>query len=291
MRAADSSTYYGVDTHAADLPVQIEAAIHAHAPLPGGDAHHVHALIDGALDPAFGSELFAASQQADPQVHSVYAGTPLQAAQEHAPFVWSLTQQELPDLLARCNARPMLGLIQGPLEADALARHLSHFTLGQTDDSLRLALRIADPIALHGLLVALGDAFQEALCAGFAAWHLIGRNGDLHTWKGTAASAVGAMQRAPTAGPWPLSDAAFAQLVEDSEADRVLCEVACKQQALADSHSATELHRRVVALLAALDAGGVQQASRRISLVTGALVHADELTSVMWLKEQLWRTT
>ena len=71
------------------------------------------------------------------------------------------------------------------------------------------------------------------------------------------------------------------------DGDGVLCDVVRQNPALAQQHSATDLHRRVSALLAALDAAGVQAAPKRHRLVEQALDHEDELASVVWLKDEI----
>lgn len=276
--------YFGVDRHAADLSLQIEAAIQAHAPIAGTGMHHIHALIDGATDQAFGDELMARSLEPRSAVRAVYNETPLDAAQSCGIFLWSCGRDELPALLSRCSGLPMLSLLQTPLDIDLMRLHLASFARGQTPDGLRLVLRIADPIRLHDLLVALGEHMQSRLRSGFAAWHLIGRDGNLLTWTGTAALDQQPHERTT---PWPVSDQAFVKLMASCEADEVLCSVARRDDSMCMSGRSSELHQRARALLDVLDARRLANPNQRQELVMKALAQRDTPAAVHWLREQM----
>ncbi len=286
-RDAVPHPYRGVDWHADDLLEQLESAVADHARNAAGAQHWIHAVIDGAMNEALGRELLARSRLQASDVHAVYDATPLASADECGIFVWNLHREDLAPLLRRCDGLPMLSFVQSPLAVDDVALHLASFTHGQTPDGLRLALRIADPIALHDLLLALGVQAQDHLRAGFAAWHLIARDGSLQTWSGHAAEAATPYRRAT---PWPISDTAFAQLVDRAEADEILC-LAVKSQAPPwyPGRSA-DLHERIQRLLELLDKHGVQDAARRQRMVLDAMRMPDDATAIHEMREQIARS-
>lgn len=278
------SFYYGVDHHAPDLVLQIERAVESHVRSAGVGVHHVHALIDGATDEAFGNELLASSSEPRSAVRAIYEGTPLGAAGSCGLFLWNVERNELPVLLARCSGRPMLGFIQTPLDMDQMRMHLASFTRGETPDGLKLALRIADPIRLHDLLVAFGTHLQSRLRSGFAAWHLIGRDGNLLTWTGTATPDQKPHLRTL---PWPLTDDAFARLMESSEADEMLCSVVNECGHIPTTGSSVDLRCRVHELLDVVDTHGVKNSDQRQQLILNAIAQPDTPAALHWLREQL----
>ncbi|WPB55360.1 DUF4123 domain-containing protein [Xylophilus sp. GOD-11R] len=278
--------YYGIDPHAFDLAEQLSAAVAVHAPAPGDAAHGMHALIDGAANPAFGLELLAQSRQLASAVRPIYAGTRLEAAEEYGLFLWELTQADVTPLLARCNGRPMLSFLQTPLHPRALQSHLAAFAEARTEDGLSMVVRMADPILLPALVRALGPQAETQLRAGFAAWHLIGRDGGLHSWAGTAGSAD---PPAVSAGPGLITDRAFKTYMETAEADEVLCAAVRDKAALGAGTSAVELHHRASRLLALLDRCDLQDLRRRRQLGVTALQMSDPLAAEFWLREQAGR--
>lgn len=276
--------YYGVDHHAPDLGLQIERAIESHVRSAETGVHHIHALIDGATDESFGNELMASSREPRSVVRAIYEGTPLGAAGSCGPFLWNVHRADLPALLARCSGRPMLGFIQTPLDLEQTCLHFASFTRGQTPDGLKLALRIADPIRLHDLLVAFGTHLQSRLRSGFAAWHLIGRDGNLITWTGTAT-----LDQKPHLRtlPWPLTDDAFARLMESSEADEMLCSVVERCRSLYTPGASVELHQRVRELLDVIETLRVENLDQKRKLMRTALALPDTPAAVHWLGEQM----
>ncbi|WP_412556613.1 DUF4123 domain-containing protein [Xylophilus sp. GOD-11R] len=184
--------------------------------------------------------------------------------------------------MAVCNGVPALSFIQSPLDLNDLQRHLAAFTVAHTTDQLRMALRIADPIFLRVVVSALGPQAETCLRAGFAAWHLIGRDGHLTTWAGSAATSI-----APPVpdGRWILSDAGFNAIVGSGEADALMCAAVRREPSLAERTRACELHRRTVALVTVLDRQKVESPAERSRLVRKALRFDDPLEGELWLKQ------
>ncbi|MBN9411490.1 MAG: DUF4123 domain-containing protein [Burkholderiales bacterium] len=286
-RDAAPHPYVGVDWHVDDLQDQIESAVADHARDASAAPHRIHAVIDGAMNEPLGRELLVRSRVPASDVRAVYDATPLASADECGIFVWNLHHEDLAPLLARCDGQPMLSFIQSPLGVDDVALHLASFTCGQTPDGLRLALRIADPIALHDLVLALGAEAQDHLRAGFAAWHLIARDGHLRTWSGRATDSAISYRRST---PWPMSDAAFVQLVHHAEADEILCMNGVANASPWYPGRSTELHERIQRLLELLDRHGIQDAGIRRQMVLDAMRMQDDATAIHEIREQITRS-
>ncbi len=254
--------YYAVDAHVEGLAGHIDAAISACMQNPGDQ---VHALIDAAFDPDLRTTLFNEPNTRD-HLLCLYEGTPLAGLEECAPFLWTLQRADVADLLQRCDRRPMLSFIQGPLHLRQLQQHLSRFIRARTPDGLQFPLRLADTMALKDIVAVLGKTVESEVTSGFFAWQLIERDGSLRTWRGTA-KAGDADARSPPASTFSvdISDAQFSQMVDSGEADLLVCEAVAWAPRLALEHSAVLLHSNAVREIRAMDAAGVKNPQERLA--------------------------
>lgn len=228
--------YFAHDPYAPDLAQQIEQAVrNTLARVPGSQTY---ALIDASLLPEWGAKLWRVSQ-AEPQgsLQAVYQDTPMLELEECAPFICLVGPKELPELLAHCNGTPSLSLLCSMLELTALRQHLAQFSRAQTPDGLYHPTRFADTATLPALLRGMTALQLTAFVQGIAAWYVVGRDGMLQ-----ALTMPERGQKAPPHGDavhsssFSISEQAMAQVVDATDADRMLC-------ALGDTHPHLGEHR------------------------------------------------
>ena len=234
------------------------AALHKLHP---GKPLHLLALVDGAFDETL---LRSRPWLRQPKL-SLYADTALQTFGTAAPHLLTgpaAQTEQLPwlkKLQEACAARPMLGILASTLDAPALRQHLRPYLVARTPDSLEWPLRWADARVLPGLLDALDAPQRKHLLGPLAAWWSTQRNGELARWTGDATPDVMSAEF----DKLPLSDAAFAGLVDGAEADAVLANIYDSQPDVLQLHSPAQCHARVARHLALASQHRVEAAPDR----------------------------
>jgi hypothetical protein len=215
--------YFAHDPYAPDLAQQINQAVRA--TLAEHADSKTYALTDASMLPEWGATLWSVSQ-ADPQgtLQAVYQDTPLHELEECAPFVGLVGPEDLQGLFAHCSGTPFLSLICASMGTTALRQHLARFSRAQTPDGLYHPTRFADTATLPALLRGMTAKQLSTLMQGIDAWLIVGRDGMLQ-----ALAMPDHAQKAPPHGDavgessYPLSDLAMAQVLDATDADRLLC--------------------------------------------------------------------
>lgn len=266
--------YYVTDPYHPELKQQLRAAVLHQQAARATDAPvlHVYALVDGAMDEAWGHALWQESQSKPQELRAVYAGTPLEEAEEAGLFLGGVQEDQVDLLLGKARARPMLSFLQSSLSLGALCAHLVQFSRGQTADGYWFPLRWGCPNRVADLMAAIGEPLVNALRSGFVAWHLIDRSGSLQTIQGTQ----GQTEQDPrpegmlTQGI-ALSDAAVSQLLDAGEADLILSRELSQLPEEVSGHKAVLLHAMAQAVLKDMDAVGIDAHRARSELLIRSL--------------------
>jgi hypothetical protein len=262
--------YFPNDPHHPELRQHIEhAMVRCQALHPGTQAY---ALVDACLDTGWAQELWQRSQMQPQQVQSLYQDTPMAGFEETAPFLCTLAGGELGALLDRSRHWPRLSFIQAGQGLSGLRTHLSQFVCAHTADGARFPVRWGFPLGVPHLIEALAPAARALLLSGFKAWHLINRTGMLETVEGQPAQPASA---GPVSGMrehgFELSERAFARVVDESEVDALLVDLAERTPSLVKGRRASELHRMARSLLKEMDRLGLEGAPLRQRLLSEAL--------------------
>ena len=266
--------YYVTDPCHPELKQQLRAAvIQQHATRVAGAAVlHVYALVDGAMDEAWGQTLWQESQSKPQELRAVYAGTPLEEAEEAGLFLGGVQEDQVDLLLGKARARPMLSFLQSSLGLDTLCAHLAQFSRGQNADGYWFPLRWGCPNRVEDLMAAIGEPLANAFCSGFSAWHLIGRSGSLQTIQGTLGQAEqGAKPEGLLTHGVVLSDAALSQLLDAGEADLILSRELSQLPEEVAGRKAVLLHAMAQAVLKEMDAVGMDAHRTRSEMLIRSL--------------------
>ena len=268
------SMYYVTDPYHPELKQQLRAAVlqQQAARATGAPVLHVYALVDGAMDEAWGHALWRESQSKPQELRAVYAGTPLEEAEEAGLFLGGLQEEQVDLLLGKARARPMLSFLQSSLSLDAMCAHLVQFSRGQTADGYWFPLRWGCPNRVADLMAAIGEPLANALRSGFAAWHLIDRSGSLQTIQGALANTEQDLKpEGMLTHGFVLSDAAFSQLLDAGEADLILSRELTQLPEEIQGRDAVLLHAMARAMLSEMDAAGINAHRARSELLIRSL--------------------
>jgi len=271
--------YFPNDPHHPELRRHIEHAMaRCQALHPGAKAY---ALVDACLDTGWAQELWQRSQAQPQQVQSLYQDTPLAGFEETAPFLCTLAGAELGALLDRTRSWPRLSFIQAGQGLSGLRTHLSRFASAHTADGARFPVRWGFPLGVPHLIEALAPTARALLLSGFHAWHLINRTGKLETVKGQP-------MQPPSSEPvsgmrehgFELSEQAFARVVDESEVDALLIDLAERTPSLVKGRRASELHCMARSALKEMNRLGLEGAPLRQRLLSEALARDSETAAL-----------
>lgn len=266
--------YYVTDPYHPALKQQLRVAVlQQQTKCAAGAAElHVYALVDGAMDEAWGQHLWQECQGNPQELRAVYAGTPLEDAEEAGLFLFAVQEDQIDSLLGKATARPMLSFLQSSLSLDAMCAHLAQFSRGQTADGYWFPLRWGCPNRVADLMAVLSEPLCKNLLGGMAAWHLIARSGSLQTIPG----AQGQVQ--PDSRPEgllthgvALGDTAFAQLLDAGEADLILSRELTQLPEEIQGRKAVLLHAMALAVLKEMDVAGIDAHRSRSELLVRSL--------------------
>ncbi|MQR00239.1 DUF4123 domain-containing protein [Glaciimonas soli] len=271
--------YHGVDPHHPELQSQIVTAISntiaEHEAQQG--KLHAYALVDGVYDKALGLQLWENSQQSDTGVVSLYGDSSISGYEEVSPFLIRLGKNNLPQLLAYGQGKPMLSFLQTPLSLTALQRHFAPFLQVHTpSDRLRFVIRFADTLNTLNILETLSETQLEAFRFGFTAWHVINRKGTLTTIAGTYVDAASyAATEIGEANAIDITNRQYGRLVADTEADTILCSLAEEAQQLIKGRKASVLYNMISNLLGEMTLRGINSEPERYALMMKAITFSD----------------
>ncbi len=281
--------YFAMEPAHATLPALIaeELAVlsgkHVDAPL------HVFALVDGAFD----EQIISARDRPRLPRHSLYANTALQALGAAAPHLFGAPAaaiEQLPwlqRLFAACAGKPMLSIIASTLSADALQQHLRPYLIARTADSMEWPVRWGDTRVLPVLMETLTASQRSHLLGPLYCWWSVQRDGTPISWQGGAVPE-------PTSADFeqlPVSDSAFASLVDAAEADAVLANLDDTQPDLLRQHRPVQCHARVARHLGLASANGISAAGARQHFSALALILADDFARHPAMATLLQRTS
>ena len=253
---------------------------------------HLFALIDGAFNEAF---ITAQKLPRQPKL-SLYEYTalqPLGAAAPHlltAPSKVSEQLAWLEKLFDACSGSPMLSIIASTLSADALQQHFQPYLIARTPDNIEWPVRWADTRILPEFINALDAAQRIHLLSPLVGWWTAQRDGSPISWRNIALSA-----NVPNIAPanfdkLPLSDTAFASLVDAAEADAILGNLHDSQPDVLRQHSPSQSHARVSKHLVIASANGIEAAGKREHFGMLSLILAEDFTQHAAMATFLQRT-
>lgn len=277
--------YFGVDPHQPDLYDLIESAVRDCIGKHGQS--NVIALVDGTFDTALGQELWEYSKRSDSGVVALYDNSALSGLEECAPFLLSMSPERLSQLLAISAGKPMFSIFQTPLAIDALQRHFSAFLQIHTpSEKLHLPLRFADTTCSENVLKMFSDAQRTAFCSGFTVWHLINRKGALTTIQGTPDETASYMPPAiGEANSVEITDKQYVWLMNSSEADFILCDLAKESPRHVGQRKASVLYSMIEGLLKQLTERGINNDRDRYLLAVRSLMFSEQHEALKLLDE------
>ncbi|MBE3023330.1 DUF4123 domain-containing protein [Janthinobacterium sp. GW458P] len=272
--------YFAIDIPDAAVPdliaQQLLALRSEAAAANGSQPLHLLALLDGACD----EEFFTKRYPSRLRRQSLYAHTSLQNFKSAAPHLMAApsTGSEqaawLQRLFSLCAGKPMLSIIASTLDIGQLEQHLRPYLIAITPDTVEWPVRWADTRILPALLAALTETQSAHLLSPIYRWWSLRRDGSLVSWQGTAEA-----KPAPAEfDKFPLSDTAFASLVDIAEADAILANLHDVQPDLFHSGTPAECHARVARHLLVASASGIEAAGQRQHFSALALMLADDFT-------------
>ncbi len=280
--------YFAIDTPDASCPALIAQQLLTLRASDEGAPLHLLALVDGAFDEAFFTERY---RNRLPR-QSLYAQTSLQSFGNASPHLLAAPVGDkeqaawLQRLFETCAGKPMLSIIASTLDVAALAQHLRPYLIAITPDTVEWPVRWGDTRILPALLAALTPAQHSHLLSPVYRWWSVRRDGGLISWQG-----AGDIQPAAAGfDKLPLSDTAFAALVDAAEADAVLANLHDAQPDLFHSGSPGECHARVARHLTLASASGIEAAGPRQHFSALALMLADDFASHPAMASLLRRT-
>jgi len=211
---------------------------------------------------------------------SLYEGTRLQEFGTAAPQLLVLPDDlpEQDDYLQKatdaCSGKPMLSFMASCLSADSLQNHLAPYLVARTADGIEWPIRWGDTRGLPGLIDALDVKLRTHLLSPLYAWWSIDRRGRFVARAGTADPTP------PPAGfdALPISDAIFARLVDQGEADAILASIHDIQPDVLKQRAPAECHALVGKHMLIADQHGISAAGARQHFCTLSLVLADDFT-------------
>lgn len=284
--------YFAIDVPDPEVPALIAQqlqALRADAVVAnGGQPLHLLALLDGACD----EEFFTKRYPSRLRRQSLYAYTSLQNFKSAAPHLMAAPSASseqaawLQRLFSLCAGKPMLSIIASALDIDRLEQHLRPYLIAITSDTVEWPVRWADSRTLPALLAALTQTQYTHLLSPIYRWWSLRRDGSLINWQGAA-------QASPAPAEFdkfPLSDTAFASLVDTAEADAILANLHDVQPDLFHSGTPAECHARVARHLLVANASGIEAAGQRQHFSALALMLADDFTSHPAMASLLRRT-
>lgn len=269
--------FFPCDPYQVDLLSQLEAVV-AGVSMGASDVL-LYALVDGASNPNWGAQMRAAAQRDPQRTQSLYQQTSLQDAQEYSPFLCAIEPQDMGAFLTRASGMPMLSFLQSDMNIDALRENFAPFLLVGTGDAQRFPIRWAYPLAVPLLMEVLGTITSQQLCSGFRAWHLITREGGLHSVAGSAATRGGVVKAPVDQRRIDISQSDFARLVDAAEADALLISLLENFPALMHGRLPSALYQLTVEALQAMTRRGIEAQSERRSLLI-TLLNAKESVDV-----------
>lgn len=284
--------YFAIDTPDAAIPALIVQQLRQLRQAPpianGGQPLHLLALLDGAFDEDFLARRYRRSLTRQ----SLYAHTALQNFKHAAPHLLLGPSDEkeqetwLRWLFGACEGKPMLSIIASALDINHLEQHLRPYLIAITPDTVEWPVRWADTRILPALLESITQEQHEHLLGPLYHWWSVRRDGSLINWHGGA-------QARPIPAQFdklPLSDIAFASLVDTAEADAILANLHDVQPDLFHSGTPAECHTRVARHLTVASANGIEAASQRQHFGALALMLADDFTTHPAMARLLQRT-
>ena len=253
--------YFAIEPAQPDLNLQLAQSLAELYRTHAGSSLYVFALVDGIFD----EQLLAKRPWSRQPKYSLYEGTDLEAFGPASPHLLAaptdIAEQNdwLGKILAACAGKPMLSFIASALETPELQRHFLPYLVARTEDLTEWPLRWGDTRVLPEILSVLEPGQREHLFSPLHVWWSIQRDGTLISWRGQSSAA-------PLPADFeklPLSDKAFAHLVDKAEADAVLANIHDTQPDLLEQHRAAECHARVAEHLAIADQHGIDVANAR----------------------------
>ncbi|KAF3995946.1 DUF4123 domain-containing protein [Glaciimonas immobilis] len=263
--------FYGVDSHHPNLLRQIEATL-----VTLTEKHQnitTKILINGTFDDELGLHLFNQSKRPPAGIVSLYENSVLSDLEECAPFLLSADSPRLPRLLERSDGVPMFSILQSPLTIHGLQRHFSAFLQVRTpSDGRCFPLAFSDTTCSEDILQNLNENQRNAFCAGFAAWHLVNREGKLTTINGTCFDAASyAPPALGDANAINITDKQFAGLIDSGEADYILRQLFENSPSSVKDHISSVTFHQIRQLLPELNKRELTQEEERYTLIAEAI--------------------
>ena len=235
-----STPFYACDFWAADWMTQIKAQY-------SGQSSNAYLLVDAGFNAAQGAHWLAHPEEG---YVSLYAGTALADAADTGLFLGradiSSRDAKLLDHVGRASGLPMLSWVWSHSDLQTLALHWQDYLEVETPDGLAWPLRQGDTRCIPCIATML-KAEAPKFFEGFTGWSYFDRAGHLSNVTGQQ-TANGASPR-NSGGPLPISDIAFARLVEDGAADEALMQLVELYPSLVQLAPASELYARLEALM------------------------------------------
>lgn len=236
---------------------------------------NVYALLDAPWDMNWAEELWASSQTAPSKVQCIYTDTALAGLEKYSLFLIPVVRSDLEALLQRANCGPMLSLIQTTLSLEQLRQHLARFARLQTSDGQWLLQRWGYSLMVSAMIQTLSPTQRELLHSGFAAWHLINRQGTLDTIQGSMDAAL-ALGTHDTEGMlehgYAMSDRAFAALLDANEADALLSAIYESAPQILQGRTPSVVHNMASWVLQRMKELGIPQGQKQIQLLAQAIM-------------------
>ena len=204
-----------IDQHAPDL-IEKLAGFHNQRP----QHCNTYLLIDGVFDSRWFAYL---SSQPALSWHALLASLPgnSKAVLKISPLLVSYApdDQEMESLLRATSGKPMLSVLNTPDDMDLLSDRLARWCVVKADGQ-SFNFRFTDTRRLPGIVAALDAQQRGQLLGPTQGAHYVNRQG---RWE---ALSLPQQPESPVAQRVELTDAQFAKMVADSEADEILAALA-----------------------------------------------------------------